>query len=282
VVAVLAGSLAALAWAVAILGAARASRIVGPRSAAGWIVLFGFLVTIPLLLSERPPDSSDSDGLGWLALAGLGYVAGMLFVFPALAGGKIPVVAPIVSTEGAVAAGLAVLAGEAAGLPLIVMLSVIAAGVFLTALEPGGDVEVPRGGDRRYAALAIAAAVAFGVGLFATGRASESVSAGWVVAAVRIAGVARVTLPLIVTRRLRFSRQALPFLVVAALAEVIGYYAFTIGTQDSIAVTAVLASQFAVIAALVAYQMGEFISRRQWAGVAIVAIGVGAVTVTRL
>ena len=281
-VAVLAGSLAALAWAIAILGAARASRIVGARSAAGWIVLIGFLVTIPLLISERPPDSSDSDGLGWLALAGLGYVAGMLFVLPALAGGKIPVVAPIVSTEGAVAAGLAVVAGEAAGLPLILMLSVIAAGVFLTALEPGGDVDVPRGGDRRYVAFAIAGAVVLGIGLFATGRASESVSAGWVVAAVRIAGVALVTLPLIATRRLRFSQQALPFLAIAALADVIGYYAFAWGSRDSIAVTAVLASQFAVIAALVAYRMGEFISRRQWAGVAIVAIGVGAVTVTRV
>jgi uncharacterized membrane protein len=47
-------------------------------------------------------------------------------------------------------------------------------------------------------------------------------------------------------------------------------------------VTAILAAQFAVIAAVLAHAMGERIMARQWVGVLIVAAGVTAVTISRL
>ena len=101
-------------------------------------------------------------------------------------------------------------------------------------------------------------------------------------AAGRIAGVALLTLPLALTRRLRFERAVLPFLVFAGVAEVAGVYLFAWGTTESIAVTAVLSSQFAVIAALIAHSLGERISPRQWVGVAAVTVGVVVITLTRL
>ncbi len=66
------------------------------------------------------------------------------------------------------------------------------------------------------------------------------------------------------------------------MAEVAGVYLFAFGAAESIAVTSVLSSQFAVIAALIAHVLGERISSRQWAGVAAVTVGVVVITLTRL
>jgi drug/metabolite transporter (DMT)-like permease len=102
------------------------------------------------------------------------------------------------------------------------------------------------------------------------------------VAAGRIGGVAFLTLPLLLTGRLHLQRPLLPFLAFAGIAEVAGVYAFAWGARESIAVTAVLSSQFAVIAALLAHTVGERISQRQWLGVGSVTVGVVVITLTRL
>ena len=281
-IAVLAGLLTALAWALATLAAARASRVLGPWSTTGWVVLIGLFVTLPLLAIEAPSEPVATEDLGWLALAGLGYVVGMVFNYTALAGGKVAVTAPIVSTEGAIAAALAVITGEAASPLLGAMLALIAIGVFVVAMQPGGGADVLAGHGARYVGFAVAAALIFGLGLYAAGRASDGVPASWVVAAGRIAGVALLTLPLALTRRLRYRRDVLPFLLFAGVAEVVGVYTFAVGARESIAVTAVLSSQFAVIAALIAHALGERISPRQWLGVGVVTVGVVVITLSRL
>ncbi len=281
-IAVVGGLGAAIAWALATIVAARASRALGPWSTTAWVVFIGLIVTLPLLLLETPPESIAVEDFAWLAVAGLGYVIGMVFNYAALTGGKVPVTAPIVSTEGSIAAALAVLTGEAASPMLGAMLALIAAGIFVVALQPGGGADVLSGSGARYVGFAVVAAVIFGIGLYGSGRASESVPPSWVVAAGRIAGVALLTLPLALTRRLRFDRAVLPFLLFAGVAEVAGIYLFAWGARESIAVTAVLSSQFAVIAALIAHALGERISGRQWLGVVAVTTGVVVITLTRL
>jgi len=220
--------------------------------------------------------------VAWLTVAGLGYAVGMIFNYSALSGGKVAVTAPIVSTEGSIAAILAVLSGEAASPLLVVMLATIAVGVFVVALQPGGGADALAGSGSRYVVFAVVSASIFGVGLYAAGRASDLVPPSLVVMAGRIAGVLVITLPLALTRKLRFERQVLPFLVVAGVAEVVGMYLFAWGAAESIAVTSVLSTQFAVMAALVAHALGERISARQWAGVAAVTVGVVVITLTRL
>jgi drug/metabolite transporter (DMT)-like permease len=293
-IAVIGGTLTAVAWALATLSATRAARSIGPWSTSGWVLLIGMAASIPLLVIENVPAQVDPGALGWLAIAGIGYVAGMVFNYSALAGGKVPVAAPIVSTEGALAAAIAVLAGEAVSGPLVLFLALLAAGVFLTALEPsdreGDDAEAPTTGSLGstrpsavpFVAFAIAAAVSFGVSLFAAGRASDDVPLAWVAAAGRVVGVVFVALPLVVTGRLRLTHAALPFVAFSGVVEVVGYYTFAWGARDSIAITAVLASQAAVLAGLVAHVLGERISRRQWLGVAVVGASVTAVTLTQL
>ncbi len=59
-------------------------------------------------------------------------------------------------------------------------------------------------------------------------------------------------------------------------------YLYAWGAHESIAVTAVLSSQFAVMAALMAHTLGERISSRQWLGVVAVTVGVVVITLTRL
>lgn len=280
--AVVAGLVTALAWGLATVSAAHVSRVIGPWSTTGWVVLIGFAATIPLLLLDQPVQPVTGEALAWLALGGLGYVIGMVLNYTALTGGKIPVTVPIVSTEGAIAATLAVLAGEAATPLLVAMVALIAVGIFTVALQPGGGVDALSGDGTRFVALAIVAALVFGVGLFASGRASEAVPASWVVAAGRIAGVAFLSLPLLLTRRLRSPGRLLPWLLFAGLAEVLGVYAYAWGAAQSIAVTAVLSSQFAVVAALVAHAVGERISPRQWLGVGAVTTGVVVIALIRV
>jgi len=282
VIAVVAGLVTALAWALATLAAARASRVLGPWSTTAWVVLIGLLVTVPLLVVAEPSGTLAAEDFAWLAIAGLGYTTGMVLNYSALSGGKIPVTAPIVSTEGTIAATLAVLTGEAATPLLGAMLVLIAVGVFVVVLQPGGGADALSGEGARYVGFAVAAALVFGLGLYAAGRASEGVPPSWVVAAGRIAGVALLTVPLALSRRLRSGRAVLPYLVAAGVAEVAGVYTFAWGARDSIAITAVLSSLFAVMAAIIAHALGERISPRQWLGVGAVTVGVSVITVTRL
>ncbi len=235
-----------------------------------------------MLLLEPPAEPLTAQGLAWLTVAGLGYAVGMIFNYSALSGGKVAVTAPIVSTEGSIAATLAVLTGEAASPLLVVMLVTIAVGVFVVSLQPGGGADVLAGGGSRYVVFAVVSAAIFGIGLYGAGRASDLVPPSLVVVAGRVAGVLVITLPLALTRRLRFERRVLPFLLVAGVAEAVGMYLFAWGAAESIAVASVLSTQFAVMAALVAHALGERISSRQWAGVAAVTVGVVVITITRL
>ncbi len=153
-IAVLGGLGAAVAWALATLAGARAARVIGAWSTTALVVFIGLLVTVPLLLLEAPAAPLAGEDIAWLVIAGLGYALGMIFNYSALAGGKVAVTAPIVSTEGSIAATLAVLTGEAASPLLVVMLATIAVGVFVVALQPGGGADALAGGGARYVVFA--------------------------------------------------------------------------------------------------------------------------------
>lgn len=280
-IAVIGGLLTALAWAIATLSSARASRTIGPTSTTAWICGLGLLLCLPLLALDQPAEPVAVGDIGLIVVVGAGYLLGMLFNYAALAGGAIGVAAPIASTEGAIAATLAILAGEPASPMLVALLLVVVTGIVVTTIEPGLTVRGLASGDRRFVLFAIGAAACFGVSLYAAGRASEAVPLSWVVSAGRVAGVIAVTLPLLLLGRLRFERSVLPFVSASAALEVVGYLTFAIGARENIAVTAVLASQFAVLAAIAAHRMGERLARQQWLGVGAVAVGVAAITAMR-
>jgi drug/metabolite transporter (DMT)-like permease len=277
-IAVLGGLGAAVAWACTMLTASRASPLIGSWSTLAWVMLTGLLVVGPVALAQGRPEALDGGAVTWLAVAGFGNITGLLLVYTALRIGKVGVVGPISSSEGAVAAVIAVLAGETLGAWTGVALLIVAIGVFL-ASRPPVEEEEPGKDDPRAVWFALGAALAFGAGLYATGRASIDLPISWAVLPPRLLGVLLVTIPLAAAGRLRLTRAAVPYVVASGLAEVVGFVSYAIGARHGIAVTAVLASQFAAIAAIgAAVLFKERLSRTGIFGVVVTAIGVALVS----
>ena len=128
-IAVLGGLGAAVAWAATMLTASRASPLIGSWSTLAWVMLTGLLVVGPVALAQGRPEGLDRGAMTWLAIAGFGNITGLLLVYTALRIGKVGVIAPLSSTEGAVAAIIAVAAGETLGAWTALALLVVAVGV---------------------------------------------------------------------------------------------------------------------------------------------------------
>ena len=306
-IAIIGGLGAAALWATATLCSSRSSRMIGSRVVIGWVMLVGLIVGLPFALASPGPAELTPEMIGLLVLTGVCYVVGLNLTYAALSIGKVSVVTPIVATEGALAAVIAVALGDTIGLVAGLMLIVIATGVVLSSLEPARP-EVPVGGlditadaidgpaptdgpeafslttrtpteaeTRRAAILSVCAALIFGVGLVATGKAAGLVPVAWVAVAARLIGTVAVALPLMAQRRFIVTRAALPLVIIAGTGEVFGSMLSAWGSRDSIAITAVLGSQFAAIAAVVAFLLfGERLSRVQVVGVMLIVGGVTA------
>src|SRR5439155_25159300 len=160
---------------------------------------------------------------------------GLLLEYRALRIGKVGIVAPIASTEGAIAAILALIAEERVAAGTGTMLRVIAVGVGLAGLVPEAD----RGQTERHQGeatlYAVGAALSFGVSLYAAGRVSQVLPLVWVVLPARVVGVVALTLPLALGSRLRLTGRAAPLVVISGLCEVAGFVLFGAGARDGIA-----------------------------------------------
>jgi uncharacterized membrane protein len=281
VIAVLGGLGTALVWAIGTLCSSRSSRIIRPASVLAWVMLTGLAANLAIIAFGPRPVSLNAVDLRWMFTAGVGNVVGLLLAYSALRRGKVGLVAPIVSTEGSIAAVLAVATGEPLGLASALLLVIIASGVVLAALARE-DLPVPDERKSVSVGLATLAALFFGASLFATGRLGVSLPIGWALLPPRIVGVAAVTIPLALTRQLKLTRPAVPLVVTAGLAEVVGFAFFVVGARHSLAITAVLASQFAAIASVVAYVLfRERLTRLQLGGVGLIVLCVAALTAVR-
>jgi uncharacterized membrane protein len=279
VISVLGGLGAALAFATTTLCYARSSRVLGAYAVLSWVMLVGLVIVVPMVAASGVPDSLDAGSAGWLALAGTGNVGGLLLTYRALRAGKVSIVAPITSTEGAIAAIISIAAGEHLGGAAGVMLAVIAAGILLASLGPATHAESGLRDTVATVLLATGAACAFGASLYAVGRAGRELPVAWALLPARLVGVAFVAVPLLLARRLRINRAAAPYLFVGGVCEVLGLASFTLGARHGLAISAVLASQFGAIAAVAGFVgFRERLSRVQLAGVLAIAVGVAVLT----
>jgi drug/metabolite transporter (DMT)-like permease len=274
--AIVGGLGAAVVFAAVTLINSRASGMIGPTRLLGWVMLVGLAIVGPLAALEGVPDGLDGDAVTWLIVAGVGNVVGLLLAYAALRSGKVGIVAPIVSTQGAVAAVIAVIAGESLAPGTGVLLALIALGVFVAGTD--GSEATSNGGQSRAAVYAVAAAVAIGASLYATGRASVELPVVWALLPSRALGFLAVTVPLLLRQGLRIGRDVLPLVVASGVCEVAGFALFAWGARHGIAVTAVLASLFGAIAATAAY----FLFRERLARVQLVAIAVIVIAVAVL
>jgi drug/metabolite transporter (DMT)-like permease len=278
-IAILGGLGAAAAWAGSTLCSSRSTRMIPPASVVAWIALVGLVITAPLVAAAGIPSRLDAGAAGWLLLSGAGNLAGLLVAYIAYRVGDVALIAPIVSTEGAIAAVIAIAFGESIGAATAAALAVVAVGVALAALPGRAERDIAAGGVSRVVLYAGIAAVCFGASLYATGRAGAELPLAWVLLPFRLLGTVLVALPLALGGRLALTRRAAPLVLAAGILEVLGFASFTVGARHDLAVAAVLSCQFAAMSAVAAYFLfGERLERLQLAGVVVVIAGVTLVS----
>jgi uncharacterized membrane protein len=296
VLAIVGGLGAAICWAASSLASARSARLIGSWATVGWVMLFGMAIALPATIIGGAGANFTPTALTLLAISGTGNIVGLLLAYTAFKAGKVAVIAPIVSTEGAMGAVIAILLGEQVAIAAAVVLTLIAIGVIVAssggadeitvAAEPGGlavdaaaTAQRPAAGPgapgRKATLIAIGAALAFGINLYASARLGSTLPLVWSILPARLGGFLFVALPLLATGRLRLTREALPFVVVVAVAEVVGTLVYALGARDGIAVAAVTSSQFGAIAAIVSVvAFKERLRRIQVVGIVAIAVGV--------
>lgn len=277
-IAIVGGLGAAVLWSASTLATSRSTKIVTPTTVLAWVMTLGAAMTAPFALIAGVPETLGGEELAWLVTSGLANLYGLLLSYSALRVGKVGLVAPITSAQGAGAALIAVVAGERIASGSGAMLALIAAGVMFASIS-GATEEVEERRDGRAAALAGSAALLFGFGLYASGRVAGDVPIAWVVFIPRLVGTVTFALPMATLGRVRMSGRALPFVMVSAVCEIAGLAFFLVAAREGIAVAAILSSQFAALAAVGAYVLfGERLRRIQVAGVVAILVGVAVLT----
>jgi uncharacterized membrane protein len=211
--------------------------------------------------------------VGLLVLAGASNDAGLLLEYVAFRRGKVGVISAIASTEGVIAAAIAVVFGAHLAAATAVVLVVVAGGVVLAAAHD--DPEARAADGVRSAVMAIPVALLFGVTLYATGRVGSEISVLWALAPARLIGTSLMLVPLRLQDRLRLTTRALPLVIGAAGGEALGLISYELGARHGLAVAAVIASQFAALAAVGAFfLLRERLAPLQLIGLAVIALGV--------
>ena len=270
----------ALSWGCSVVSAARASRRIGGVSTILWVYVLGLALIGPVALAHGLPHVARAVWL-WTLVTVLCALAGLACVYAAVGYGKVALVTAISSMQGAVAVVYALIGGASLALIGAVGVAITVVGMFAATLAPDhddGSIADRRPG--RAIALALLASLLQGGALYASVRAA-AVGADWTIFLTRVAAVVA-AVPLVVAGRLRSPRPALGFVLFCAVAEVGGFAAYILAADRiGIPVAAVIASQFAVVAAVIGYlALGERLSRRQLAGVVTIIAGVALLTLT--
>ena len=117
---------------------------------------------------------------------------------------------------------------------------------------------------------------------WASAQAEEGLGVVWTLTASRITAVALLVPVALVLGSLRLPRKGIPFAVGMAALDLGGYAAFLAGAPVSVAITSVLASQYAIVAVAGGFLvLGERLSSLQTGGIAITVAGVAALAALR-
>jgi len=276
---VLGGLVAALMWGTSTAIASRSTRMIGSQQVLAYVVLTGLVIMVVAAPVVEGVPHVTGRGAAWALAAGAASVIGLGCVYAALRIGKVGVVAPIASCEGALAAVFSVIfLGEQLSLGVALALAVVACGVVLVTFHAHLS-----DGHLRPALLAGTSAVVFGFGLVASSQAGGAIGPYWTILVSRVVGVVFVVVPMVLSGQLRPpGRRALPLVIYSGLAEVIGFVGYITGSQHGVAVPAVLASQFAAVAAFVSFLFfGERLTRMQVCGAVLIGTGVATVALLR-
>ena len=272
------GLITAILFAASTLGGARAVRQIPNTAVVGWASLTGLVLLIPALVVSEVPRDVPPEIVWWWCAFGACNIAGLLVAYAAFRIGKVGLLAPIIATEGSVAAIIATLTGESLPGLAAVALLIIVGGIVLAALARD---PAPRPAERPVLSvvLAIIATLIFGMNLYASGKLSGELPIAWYLLPPRLVGTLFIAIPFLLARRLPLRRPAIIPVLVVAIGEVLAFVTYSLGAQQSIAITAVLASQFAPLTTLFAWiAYKERLGRAQIAGIALILLGVVTLT----
>lgn len=252
--AVVFGASAALAWGLADVGIALATRRAGffRTVCAVHLASVGLLLALALVLDDAPALSGTQWAL--VAMLGpLGVFAHMGF-YRALELGPIAIVSPIASANGALVVLLAVgLLGESLAAGQALGCAVVLGSVVLASLGPGEALAGPAAGPSGIR-LAVLSSLAFGVYLFGLGQLSGDL--GWLLPILLSRSVSLAVLAVLALQRREWPWQRLrgrdlAFVGAVGGAEAAGYLLFNRGTEVQVALTAAAASAYPLIPILV-------------------------------
>jgi drug/metabolite transporter (DMT)-like permease len=282
--AVVLGLVTAVCWGGADFIARFTGRAVGPDVAlSGMLVTSAVLLTLLVLATSTPLLESFA---GWyLVLAtGIGVMVATLLLYAALARGPIGIVAPVVGAYPAFNILISFAAGIApTGLQWIAILTVMGgvAVVARFAPEPGEDVA----GDLRLTlVIALLSALTFALAISAGQAAARLHDELAVTAAARWVSVVAAFVYLVIRGRRVVVPAGWRWPVAAQGAlDGLAYVAlFAAAHGPGSVITAVVASSFAAVTALLARLiLNEPMSLAQWVGIAMIVIGVGALSALR-
>ena len=275
----LAGLGAALAWTCSTLCNSASSRRIGAAPTLAWVMLFGLVVAVPLAAAAGAPDDLSGDTIARLAVSGIGNVLGLGLVYTGVRYGRVAVVTSLGSTQGAIAALLAIAFGERPSALTLVGFVAVAAGVLMVVLHSEEEDETAaRPHGRRAIVLGAAAGLVFGISIYATGSASDEVPATWIALPARIVGVTVLLMALAAGLRPLVRPAAARLAMAGGVFEVLGFVSYAVGAREGVAVTSVVASQFAALTVVGAWVVfRERLVTRQIAGVGVLAVGVALV-----
>ena len=270
--AVLAGLGAAAAWATTTVLVAKGARSMPLMNFAyGFVLYQAILLAVPALIWLAGSSVHVGDLIGGI-LAGGFQAVGMVTLSLAFQRGNVGLVAPILSLEGVFAAVFALIDG--ATLATLGAIGIVVATVGALAL---GLIHMT-GRNGAAVAISLGAAACFGSVLWLVGRSSlDPVVVVWIFNATA-AVVLRTTLLIRGRRTVHMVER--PALALAALLNSFGFIAFSIGAQDSLPVTAVIAAQSAVASAIAGLLfLDERLTKAELAGIGVLVVGVSFVAI---
>lgn len=299
---VLLGLSAALGWGVADYIARFATRRVGAFRALMFMQLVGVLVlTVCIAATGHWAKFFPAfrwSIWSWIVLTGVISVLGALALYRSFEVGVLALVSPIAASYPALTVLLSIITGErltrahAAGVATVIF------GVILAALalpssgvqhEAPAESEKLAASDHRRQMLrgvpwALAAALAFGVNYWILGFRVMPVFGGvasvWVIRLVSFLVLALLARP--VGQSLAIPRGSTAWLIFfIGLADTAGFVANNLAfKQEQIAIATVLSSLYGVVTLFFAAAfLHERLGRRQWAGVALIFVGVALVSI---
>src|SRR3954471_17601466 len=268
--------LSSLLWGISDFLGGTASRRLPVQTVLGVSQLTALVLLVVLAALTGAFDTST----GYVvpaAVAGATGVVALGMFYRALSIGTMGVVAPVAALGVAVPVVVGVLRGEhpsavqAVGIAVAVVGVVLASGPELSGEGTGGALAL---------LLALGAALGFGAVLVLVAQASDGDDSGVVVMtliAMRVTSVALIALVVLAQgRRPDVRRTDLPVLGVPGAGDAGANALFAVASRSAlVSVTAVLASLYPVVTALLAYRVhGERLRQVQVAGGGVTLVGV--------